>query len=113
MIEETSSLTLSSSIPSSVLSAVQSSSTGSNFTPQFGSFTPNGNASLQANAGQFNLYPSGSAFPTFGNAQQLADPALIVLANQQYFVQSSQNSDIFTSVVEAELSQLEATVIVS
>ncbi|KAE9378679.1 hypothetical protein N431DRAFT_146702 [Stipitochalara longipes BDJ] len=113
VIEETSSLTLSSSIPSSVLSAAQSSSTGSNFTPQFGSYTPNGNASLQSSSGQFNLYPSGSAFPSFGNAQQLNDPALIVLANQQYFVQSSQNSDVFTSVVEAELTQIEASVVVS
>jgi len=106
VIQEQSSLSLSSSIPSSVLSAAQSSSTGSNFTPQFGSFSAGGNASLQSSSSQFNLYPAGSAFPSFGNAQQLNDPALIVLAAQQYFVQSSQNSDVFTSVVEAELAQL-------
>jgi hypothetical protein len=110
VIQETSSLTLSNSIPSSVLSAVQSSSTGTNFTPQFGSFTPGGNASLQSSSGRFNLYPEGSDFPSFGNAQVLADPALIVLQNQQYFVQSSQNSGIFTSVVEAELAQLVGSV---
>jgi len=113
VIEESSSLTLSSSIPSSVLSAYQSSSTGSNFTPQFGSYTPGGNASAQSSSSQFNLYPAGSAFPSFGNAQQLSDPALIVLANQDYFVQSSQNSDIFTSVVEQEVTELETSVVIS
>jgi hypothetical protein len=52
------------------------------------------------------LYPSGSAFPSFGNAQQMLDPATIVLSNQLLFVQDSQNTNTFTSVVEAELTQI-------
>jgi hypothetical protein len=106
VIEEQSALTLTSNIPSSVLSAQQASSTGSNFTPTFGSYSPGGNATLQGNQNNFNLYPQGAAFPSFGNAQQLLDPATIVLSNQQLFVQDSQNSDVFTSVVEAELAKL-------
>lgn len=106
VIQEASTLTLSNNIPSSVLSAAQSTSTASNSTPQFGSFTPGGNASLQSSSNQFNLYPAGSELPSFENAQRLDDPALIVLQNQAFFVQSSQNSGTFTSVVEAELAQL-------
>jgi hypothetical protein len=106
VIQEQSALTLTSNIPSSVLSAQQASSTGSNFTPTFGSYSPGGNATLQGNQNSFNLYPQGAALPSFGNAQSLLDPATIVLSNQQLFVQDSQNSDVFTSVVETELAQL-------
>ncbi|PMD15238.1 hypothetical protein NA56DRAFT_354216 [Hyaloscypha hepaticicola] len=106
VIQEQSSLTLSSSIPSSVLSAQLASSTGSNFNPSFSSYTPGGNASLGAGQNSFNLYPSGSAFPSFGNVQQMLDPATIVLSNQLLFVQDSQNTNTFTSVVEAELTQI-------
>jgi len=105
-IQEQSSLTLTNSIPSSVLSAALSSSTSGSFTPSFGSYTPGGNASIQGSATNFNLYPSGAAFPSFGNAQSLLDPASIVLTNQALFVQSTQNTGTFTSVVEAELAQL-------
>ena len=106
VIQESSSLTLNNDTPSPVLSAAQSTSTASNSTPQFGSYTPGGNASLQSSSNQFTLYPAGSELPSFQNAQRLDDPALIVLENQAFFVESSQNSGIFTSVVEAELSQL-------
>lgn len=105
-IQEQSSLTLTNNIPSSVLSAALASSSSGSFTPSFGSYTPGGNVSVQGSSSNFNLYPSGVAFPSFGNAQQLLDPASIVLTNQALFVQSTQNSGTFTSVVEAELAQL-------
>jgi hypothetical protein len=104
-IQEQSSLTLTNNIPSSVLSAASASGTSGSSTPSFSSYTPGGNASVQGSATNFNLYPSGAAFPSFGNAKQLLDPASIVLSNQALFVQSTQNSVTFTSVVEAELTQ--------
>lgn len=36
----------------------------------------------------------------------MLDPATIVLSNQLLFVQDSQNTNTFTSVVEAELAQI-------
>jgi len=104
-IQEQSSLTLTNNIPSSVVSAALSSSTSGSFTPSLSSYTPGGNASIQGSATNFHLYPSGAAFPSFSNAKQLLDPASIVLSNQALFVQSVQNSDTFTSVVEAEFAQ--------
>lgn len=111
MIQESSTLSVLNNIPSSVLSAAQASGTGASFVPQLSSYTPGGNASIlnsnaTSSANQFNLYPANSSFPSFANAQNLLDPASIVLNNQQLFVQSSTNSNTFTSVIEAELAAL-------
>jgi hypothetical protein len=104
VIQEQSTLTVSNNIPTSVLNAAQASGTGF-ATPKFGSYTPGGNISALGAANNFQLFPSGAAFPSFGNAQVLVDPALITQSSQQLFVQSTQNPDSFTSIIEAEISQ--------
>ncbi|KAH7361050.1 hypothetical protein BKA65DRAFT_197478 [Rhexocercosporidium sp. MPI-PUGE-AT-0058] len=64
--------------------------------PQFGSYTPGGNISLQAQG--INLYPFGVAAPSFGNSRSFIDPALIIQQSQQLFV-SNQNQNQFNVVI--------------
>ncbi|PVH82341.1 hypothetical protein DL98DRAFT_514084 [Cadophora sp. DSE1049] len=66
--------------------------------PQFGSYTPGGNVSLQAQG--INLYPFGVAAPSFGNSKSFIDPALIIQPSQQLFV-TDQNQNQFNVVVIA------------
>jgi hypothetical protein len=103
-MQEQSTLTVVNNIPTSVLNATQASGTGI-ATPTFGSYTPGGNVSALGAANNFQLFPSGAALPSFANARNLLDPATITLSNQQLFVQSTQDSESFTSIIEAELGQ--------
>ncbi|KAH6702071.1 hypothetical protein DL95DRAFT_447211 [Leptodontidium sp. 2 PMI_412] len=66
--------------------------------PQFGSYTPGGNISLQAQG--INLYPFGVAAPSFGNSRSFIDPALIIQPRQQLFV-TNQNQNQFNVVIIA------------
>jgi hypothetical protein len=83
-IVEQASMTISNDVPSSVFAAAQASGTGF-ASPNFGSYTPGGNISLQSQG--LNLLPQGVSVPNFANAQNFNDPALIIQPNVQAFVQ--------------------------
>lgn len=83
------------SIPTATFDAATPTSTASaqSFAaPNFGSYTPGGNLSLQASG--INLLPFGVSAPTFGNAQNFIDPAFIIQPGQQLFV-SDRNQNQF------------------
>lgn len=93
-------MTINSLVPSATFDAVTPTSTASvnSFAaPQFGSYTPGGNVSLQAQG--INLLPLGVAPPSFDNARGFVDPALIIQPNQGLFVDVVGNSEQFVVVV--------------
>lgn len=100
-INEQASMTISNDVPSSAFAAAQASGTGF-AAPNFGSYTPGGNISLQGSG--LNLLPQGVSVPSFSNAQNFNDPAIIIQQNVQAFVQIG-NSNQFS--VAAEIEQIE------
>lgn len=99
-INEQATMTIANDVPSSVFDAAQASGTGFS-APNFGSYTPGGNISLQASG--LNLLPQGVSVPSFGNAQNFNDPAAIILPNQQAFVQIGSSNQFSVAAIEAQI----------
>ncbi|KAF8851819.1 hypothetical protein BDZ45DRAFT_807966 [Acephala macrosclerotiorum] len=99
-INEQATMTIANDIPSSVFNAAQASGTGF-AAPNLGSYTPGGNISLQPQG--LNLLPAGVSAPSFGNAQNFNDPALIIQPNVQAFVQVGQSNQFSVAALEAQV----------
>lgn len=99
-INEQASMTIANDVPTSVFNSAQASGTGF-AAPNLGSYTPGGNISLQAQG--LNLLPQGVSVPSFGNAQNFNDPALIIQPNVQAFVQVGQSNQFSVAALEAQI----------
>lgn len=94
-------MTIANEIPTGVFAAAQASGTGF-AAPNFGSYTPGGNISLQASG--LNLLPQGVAVPAFGNTANFNDPALIIQPNVQAFVQvGASNQFQVTEITQTQI----------
>jgi hypothetical protein len=94
VIQEQATMTINNIIPTQIIGAAQATDTGSFSAPSMGSYTPGGNISL--NPQGLNLLPFGVTNPQFANAQAFSDPALIIQAGQQLFVQQNNNQNQFS-----------------
>lgn len=107
-INEQPSITIANDVPTSVFASAQASGTGF-AAPNFGSYTPGGNISLQAQG--LNLLPQGVSVPSFGNAQNFNDPAAIILPNVQAFVQLGASNQFqvtqITQIIGRDSSETE------
>jgi len=99
-INEQATMTIANDVPSAVFNSAQASGTGF-AAPNQGSYTPGGNISLQAQG--LNLLPQGVSVPSFGNAQNFNDPALIIQPNVQAFVQVGQSNQFSVAALEAQI----------
>lgn len=105
-INEQATMTIQNELPTGVFAAAQASGTGF-AAPNFGSYTPGGNISLQAQG--LNLLPAGVSVPSFGNAQNFNDPALIIQPNVQAFVQvGNSNQFQVTQTTTTTITQVVA-----
>jgi hypothetical protein len=65
-----------------------------------GNYTPGGALVVQEG---ISILPAGVDRPTFSNGRESSDPALIILDNQDLFVQESGRSNSFDVTVATEV----------